>query len=85
MNYKENTVAKVVKIIAIIEGIVGVIAGFYSMDNLNFDEWGFAIIIVSIVSAVLIFALGEIIQKLENIDNNTKKANIIANDEIPKL
>lgn len=85
MNDKENTVAIVVKIIAIIEGIVGVIAGFYSMDNLNFDEWGFAIIIISIVSAVLIFAFGEIIQKLENIDNNTRKSSTMSNDEIPKL
>lgn len=85
MNYKENTVAKIVKIIAILEGIVGVISGFYSIDNLNFDEWGFAIIIVSVVSAVFIYAIGEIIQKLENIDNNTRKSTTVANDEIPKL
>lgn len=85
MSYKENTVAKVIKIIAIIEGIIGVICGFYSIDHLNFDEWGFAIMIISVVSAVLVYGIGEIIQKLENIDNNTRKSTTVANDEIPKL
>ena len=85
MNFKENTVAKIIKILAIIQGIIGIILGFYSIDNFNFDEWGFIIVIASVISAVFIYATGEIIQKLENIDNNTKKINSISNDDIPKL
>lgn len=85
MNFKENTVAKIIKILAIVQGIIGIILGFYSIDNFNFDEWGFIIVIASVISAVFIYATGEIIQKLENIDNNTKKINSISNDDIPKL
>lgn len=82
---KTNTVSKIIKIISIIAGIIGVIYGFYAIDNFNADEWGFIMIIISIVTAVFMYGFGEVIQLLENINNNTKKASNISNDEIPKL
>lgn len=84
-NEHSNTVAKVIKIIAIITAIVGVVFGLYAIDGLNMDEGALIIIIASIISAVFIYALGEIIQKLENIDNNTRKQNTVIDNEIPKL
>ena len=80
-----NTVAKTIKIISIISGIIGVIYGFYSLDKLNADEWGFIMIIVSVVTAIFMYGFGEVIQLLENINSNTKKSNNISNSEIPKL
>lgn len=84
-NESINTVAKVIKIIAIISAIVGIIFGIYAIDGLNMDEGAIIIIVASVVSAVFVYALGEIIQLLQNIDNNTKTQRNISNNEIPKL
>lgn len=69
----KNIVATVVKGIAIISAIAGLIVGLISIDELNSEIMAVAIIIISIISAVLVYALGEIIQKLENIERNTRK------------
>lgn len=80
-----NTVAKIIKVIAIISGVIGAIYGFYAIDGLNADEWGFAIIIISVITAVFMYGFGEVIQLLSNINNNTRKSNNITDNEIPKL
>ena len=64
-----NTVAKVIKIISIIVAIGGFIFGLYKIDGFNSSYFVAPIIIASIVSAVFIYALGEIIQLLEDIKN----------------
>ncbi len=69
----KNIVATVVKGIAIISAIVGLIVGLISIDELNSEIMAVSIIIISIISAVFLYALGEIIQKLENIEKNIIK------------
>lgn len=65
----KNTVASIIKGIAVISAIAGVIVGLVSIDALNFGVMAVVIIIASIISAVFIYALGEIIQLLEDIKN----------------
>ena len=77
-----NIVAKIIKIISLITGIVGAIYGFYLIDR---SDFAISIIVASVISAVFIYGLGEIIQLLQNIDNNTKQSNNISNNDIPKL
>ena len=67
---KYNTIADIIKWIAVISAIVGIITGIITMKSL--EGRSVVIIIVSIISAVFVYALGEIIQKLQNIENNTK-------------
>ena len=80
-----NTIAKIIKVISIIFGVIGAIYGFYAIDGLNADEWGFAIMIISIITAVFMYGFGEVIQLLSDINNNTRKSNNITDNEIPKL
>lgn len=69
MHEKTNIVAKVIKILAIITGLGGAGYGFLLIDKSDF----FVIYIVaSIISAIFIYALGEIIQKLQNIEDKIK-------------
>lgn len=70
---KENKVALAIKVISIVGAVIGVIASC-SMFALSYTE-GIAIIgiIASVIGGVFSYALGEIIQKLQNIENNTKK------------
>lgn len=81
MNYKisnsyytnENKIALAIKVIAIISAVLGILA---SLLLLTLDDNGIIVmigIVATIISSVFIYALGEIIQKLENIDNNTRK------------
>jgi hypothetical protein len=79
---KTNTVSKIIKTIALIWGIIGIIYGFYLIDR---SDFAIAIIISSFISSIFTFGLGEIIQLLQNIDNNTKRSTNISNDDIPKL
>ncbi len=64
---KTNTVAKIIKTIAIIEGIAGIILGLATMGNL--ELLSIAIMVAGFISAVFIYAIGEIIQLLEDIKN----------------
>lgn len=67
INEKENRVASMIKIIA----IIGVIASIICMENL---EWlTFVYIIVSIISAIFICTTGEELQLLQQVVNNTNK------------
>ena len=63
----KNTIAKIIKIISIISAIAGIIIGLVTIGEL--EVMSVAIIIVSIISAVFVYALGEIIQLLEDIKN----------------
>lgn len=68
-----NIIANVIKFIAVIVVIAGIIIGIISIDALNSGTIAVVIIIASIISSVLFYAIGEIIQILQNIENNTKK------------
>lgn len=71
--HNENKIALAIKVIAIISLILGILA---SLSLLTLNDSGIIIIIgiiASIISSVFVYALGEIIQKLENIEDNTKK------------
>lgn len=71
INEKENKVASMIKTISIIIAIIGVIASIICMENL---EWlAFVYIIVSIISAIFIYAIGEGLQLLQQVVNNTNK------------
>lgn len=72
-NYLRNKTAIVIKVIAILGGIAGIIFGLYAIDGLNMDEGAIFIIATSIISAIFIYGFGEIIQKLQNIEDNTIK------------
>lgn len=69
----ENKVAIAVKIIAIIGGIIGILNGLNLGDSGYTEELGVTIVVASIISAVFIYGFGEIIQKLQNIEDNIRK------------
>ncbi len=64
-----NKVALAIKVIAIVGAVIGVIYGCSLFDSAYTEEIVIIYIIVSIISAVFIYALGEIIQLLEDIKN----------------
>lgn len=68
----ENNVASFMKFFAIIFIIVGVFASLV-LFNMDVEELYVLPVVVSIISSIFIYALGEIIQLLQNIANNTKK------------
>ena len=57
---------------SIIFVIVGVFASLV-LFNMDVEELYVLPVVVSIISSIFIYALGEIIQLLQNIANNTKK------------
>lgn len=65
-NLKSNSVANIIKVISIIIGLIGLIFGFSSIDK---SDLAIPIIIGSVVSAVFVYAQGEVIQLLEDIKN----------------
>lgn len=64
---KENKVASIIKTLAVIEAILGIFASFM-IENLTI-----MVILVSVISAIFIYAIGEIIDLLQKIANNTNK------------
>lgn len=70
--YTNNKVALAIKIIAIIGAVLGIIYGCTLFDSAYTEELGVIYIVVSIISAVFVYALGEAIQKLQNIEDNTR-------------
>lgn len=62
-----NIVAKVIKIIAILNAIAGVILGLVGIED--FEVYAVVFIVASIISSIFIYAIGEIIQLLEDIKN----------------
>jgi len=61
-----NIVANIIKIVSIIGGLICVCCGFSLIDK---SDFAIPIIIASIISAIFVFGLGEIIQLLEDIKN----------------
>ena len=72
VNNDEYSVASFMKFFAIIFIIVGVFASLV-LFNMDVEELYVLPVVVSIISSIFIYALGEIIQLLQNIANNTKK------------
>lgn len=68
----ENNVASFMKFFSIIFVIVGVFASLV-LFNMDVEELYVLPVVVSIISSIFIYVLGEIIQLLQNIANNTKK------------
>ncbi len=65
-NAKNNTVAMLIKVLAVIFTIIFSMYGFYLIDKV---DYAILIIILSIVSGIFTYALGEIIQLLQDIKN----------------
>lgn len=65
-----NKVAIIIKTIGVIVGIIGVIYGCNMFDSSYTEELAIVYIVVSLA---FVYALGEKIQKLQNIEDNTKK------------
>ena len=69
---KDNTVALAIKIISIVASVIGVIASLTLFGSSYTEDLAIIYLIVSIVGGIFSYALGEIIQKLQNIEDNTK-------------
>lgn len=67
--YSENKVASIIKTLAIIIGVLG------SLSGLFFEDFTILIIfiVVSIISAIFIYAIGEGLSLLQKIVENTSK------------
>lgn len=66
-DYIKNRVAKLIKVISIISLIIGVIIGITQLDT--YSILGITYIVISIISSIFVYGLGEIIQLLEDIKN----------------
>lgn len=94
MKYTQNTVAKTFKVYAILNAVAcfvimyALIAGYY-LDTIGVILW----IAASIVVNFGIYAIGEVIQILDDIKQNTAKSvresisedTLSATDELPEL
>lgn len=78
INYNENTIAKIIKIIAIVILIMGTIGSFASsfQDVYGRSEFSFASFIipetVTIISGVIFLGFSEVIKLLQEISNKLK-------------
>lgn len=70
---KQNKVALVIKVIAVVGAVVGIIASCRMFEASYTEDMAVIGIIASVIGGVFSYALGEIIQKLQNIENNTNK------------
>ena len=66
---KENKVALAIKIISIVASVIGVIASLTLFGSSYTEDLAIIYLIVSIVGGIFSYALGEIIQLLEDIKN----------------
>lgn len=63
----KNSVASIIRTLAIVVGILGSVSGFFV------EDFTIAFIIVSIISAIFIYAIGEGLALLQKIADNTSK------------
>lgn len=63
----KNSVASIIRTLAIIVGILGSVSGFFV------EDFTIVFIIVSIISAIFIYAIGEGLALLQKIADNTSK------------
>ena len=69
-NYSgRNKVAVIIKVIAIITAIAGVIYGFTLFDSSYIEYIAIAYILASIIVGIFTYSVGEIVQLLEDIKN----------------
>lgn len=66
-----NIVAITIKVLSIISAIIGVILGIIIFED--FEVYAVGFITVILISCLFVYAIGEIIQKLQNIEENTRK------------
>lgn len=71
--YNENKIALAIKVIAIISFILGILASLLLLTLIDSGIIVIIGIVATIISSVFIYSLGEIVQKLQNIEDNTKK------------
>lgn len=63
----KNSVASIIRTLAIIVGILGSVSSFFV------EDFTIVFIIVSIISAIFIYAIGEGLALLQKIADNTRK------------
>lgn len=66
-----NIVAMTIQVLAVLSAIIGVIIGIRIFEDFEIYAVGF--ITVILISSLFVYAIGEIIQKLQNIEENTRK------------
>lgn len=69
---RDNVVSLIIKAIAVILSLVAVV-GFIVYYANNDGVIALCVLVGGMVSAVFTYGLGEIIQKLQNIEDNTRK------------
>lgn len=79
----QNIVAKIMQVYAYLNAIAGVILAFMVGDESEIIA--IVVFAVVLVASFFIFALGEIIDLLHQIKNNTSGTPQFANDELPDL
>lgn len=67
---EENKIANIIKGLAILVALLGILIFFYSK---TLNGLSFVYIIAFIISAIFIYAIGEALQLLQEIVNNTQK------------
>ena len=85
----KNTVASILKVYGIINGIACIILGLVTRDNLPYTLEYLATVEIAagIVVSFLIYALGEVIQLLHDLKINTSssKKEAVQPDELPEI
>lgn len=78
-----NIVAKILQVYAYVNGVAGIILALLLVEDLG--AWVAAVVFASVlVVNFLIFALGEIIDLLQNLKENTNGGRAVS-DELPEL
>lgn len=83
----ENTVAALIKVYACLNAAAGVIATFVLANELRWNvPFTIVFLIIALMASLLIYAIGEVIQLLHEIRNNTSKSSeMVDPDELPEL
>jgi hypothetical protein len=88
---KTNTVAKILKVYGIINGIGSCILAIVLADNLpgSVDYLWVVELGAGLLSSLFIYAFGEVIQLLQDIKSNTSvqkaDAPVLTSDELPEI
>lgn len=82
----KNIVAKILQIYACVNAVGGVIIAFMLAENLD-GIVAFMVFAIVLVSSFFIYALGEIIELLNEIKTNTKTSNekVEVVEELPEI
>lgn len=80
----QNIVAKIMQVYAYLNAIAGVVLAIYLGGELD-EMIAIVVFAVVLVASFFIFALGEMIDLLHQIKNNTSGNSQFTNDELPDL